>query len=63
MTDEEALDLGQRAIYHATHRDSYSGGINNVYIVKPDGWKKLFSGDVSTVLHEKYKLDGTAVRV
>ena len=27
MTDEEAYDLGQRAIYHATHRDAYSGGI------------------------------------
>lgn len=25
LTDEEAIDLGQRAIYHATHRDSYSG--------------------------------------
>jgi predicted proteasome-type protease len=35
LSDEEALDLGQRAIYHATHRDSYSGGINNVYLVKP----------------------------
>lgn len=34
MTQAEALDLGQRAIYHATHRDSYSGGVNNVYIVK-----------------------------
>ena len=22
MTDEEAIELGQRAIYHATHRDS-----------------------------------------
>lgn len=27
MTDEEAIDLGKRAIYHATHRDAYSGGI------------------------------------
>ena len=27
MTDEEAYDLGRRAIYHATHRDAYSGGI------------------------------------
>jgi len=27
MTDEEAFDLGRRAIYHATHRDAYSGGI------------------------------------
>lgn len=34
MTDDEAVDLGQRAIYHATHRDSFSGGINNLYIMK-----------------------------
>ena len=27
LTDEEAYDLGRRAIYHATHRDAYSGGI------------------------------------
>lgn len=26
MTDEEAYDLGRRAIFHATHRDSASGG-------------------------------------
>ena len=29
MTVEEANDLGQRAIYHATHRDAYSGGVVN----------------------------------
>lgn len=29
MTDEEAVELGQRAIYHATFRDAMSGGINN----------------------------------
>ena len=29
MTDEEAQELGRRAIYHATHRDAYSGGIIN----------------------------------
>lgn len=27
LKDEEAYDLGRRAIYHATHRDAYSGGI------------------------------------
>lgn len=27
LTDEEAYDLGRRAIYHATYRDAYSGGI------------------------------------
>lgn len=29
MTDEEAIDLGKRAIYHATYRDAMSGGVNN----------------------------------
>ena len=29
MSDEEAIELGKRAIYHATHRDAYSGGTNN----------------------------------
>jgi 20S proteasome subunit beta 5 len=46
LSDEEAIRLGQRAIYHATHRDAYSGGINNVYLVKEDGWHKVFAGDV-----------------
>ena len=27
MTVEEAVKLGQTAIYHATHRDSASGGV------------------------------------
>jgi hypothetical protein len=34
LTDEEAYDLGRRAIYHATHRDAYSGGIVRVYLMK-----------------------------
>ena len=29
LSVEDALDLGQRAIYHATHRDAYSGGVVN----------------------------------
>ena len=27
LKDEDAYDLARRAIYHATHRDAYSGGI------------------------------------
>jgi 20S proteasome subunit beta 5 len=53
MTDAEAEDLGRRAIYHATHRDAYSGGLNNVYLVKEEGWKFLGAIDVKD-LHEKY---------
>ena len=29
MSVEEALELGKRAIYHATHRDAFSGGSIN----------------------------------
>jgi len=27
MTSVEAYDLARRAIYHATHRDAFSGGV------------------------------------
>lgn len=53
LTAEEAIELGRRAIYHATHRDAYSGGIINVYHVKEQGWVKVFSGDCMD-LHYKY---------
>ena len=53
LSDEEAVDLGSRAIYHATYRDSFSGGVNNLYLVKPDGWKRIHSIDVAE-LHEKF---------
>ncbi len=46
MTPEEAIDLGQRSIYHATHRDAASGGVINVYHVKKDGWVKISSDDM-----------------
>ena len=29
MSVEEDRELGKRAIYHATHRDAYSGGVVN----------------------------------
>lgn len=29
MDEEYAYELGRRAIYHATHRDAYSGGVVN----------------------------------
>jgi len=54
MPTEEAVELGRRAIYHATHRDAYSGGIVNVYHVERDGWKKISATD-SYLLHDKYQ--------
>lgn len=52
LTVEEAIDLGKRAIYHAAHRDAYSGGINNLYHVTKDGWKKIHSIDVNDMHYE-----------
>ena len=33
MSVEEAQELGRRAIYHATFRDSFSGGVVNCKMV------------------------------
>lgn len=33
---EEAIQLGRRAIYHATHRDAYSGGVVNRKLITDD---------------------------
>lgn len=45
LTDEAAQDLGRRAIYHATHRDAYSGGIVRVYHIKETGWINISNQD------------------
>mmetsp|Transcript_2707 Transcript_2707/g.3050 ORF Transcript_2707/g.3050 Transcript_2707/m.3050 type:complete len:292 (-) Transcript_2707:180-1055(-) len=52
MSVEEAIDLGRRAIYHATHRDAYSGGINNLYHVTKEGWTKVHAIDVNEMHYE-----------
>ena len=52
LSEAEAIELGARAIYHATHRDAMSGGINNLYLVKEDGWKRIHAQDVM-VVHDK----------
>jgi 20S proteasome subunit beta 5 len=54
MTDEQAYDLGRRAIYHATHRDAYSGGIVRVYAMKETGWIKISEEDCKD-LHYRYQ--------
>jgi 20S proteasome subunit beta 5 len=53
MTPEEAYELAGRAIYHATHRDAFSGGIVSVYHMKETGWVKISETDVQ-VLHYQY---------
>lgn len=46
LSDEEAIALGRRSILAATHRDAYSGGFLNCYIVKETGWQKIGFDDV-----------------
>ncbi|PIA13134.1 proteasome beta 5 subunit-like protein [Coemansia reversa NRRL 1564] len=55
---EEAKDLARRAIYHATHRDAFSGGIVRMYWVHKDGWEAYPLEDV-TELYYKYHPDIT----
>ncbi len=59
LTEAEAIDLGARAIYHATHRDAMSGGINNLYLVKADGWRKIHALDVM-VTHDRVEAEKAA---
>ncbi|XP_039220662.1 proteasome subunit beta type-8 [Crotalus tigris] len=52
LSVEEAYELGRRAICYATHRDSYSGGVVNMYHMKEDGWIRVGKTDVSDLLHQ-----------
>ncbi|XP_053401873.1 proteasome subunit beta type-5-like [Mercenaria mercenaria] len=52
LSVKEALDLGQRAIYHATFRDAYSGGVVNLYHMKETGWEFISRTDTAE-LHYK----------
>jgi 20S proteasome subunit beta 5 len=54
MSVEEAHELGRRSIYHATHRDAYSGGQVNLYHMKETGWEKISATNVGP-LHYAYK--------
>ena len=59
MSDDEAIELGKRAIYHATFRDAYSGGVNNVYHIRETGWTKVASFDTYDS-HDKYTAERQA---
>lgn len=54
MSVPAAIELGRKSIYHATHRDAYSGGIVRVYHVTEKGWIKISEHD-SFDLHYDYK--------
>ena len=47
MKEGEAIALGIKAIRHATFRDAFSGGYIAVYVIKRDGWIKVFSEDLA----------------
>uniref|UniRef100_A0A146L593 proteasome endopeptidase complex n=1 Tax=Lygus hesperus TaxID=30085 RepID=A0A146L593_LYGHE len=54
MTVEEAVELGKRAIYHATHRDAYSGGFINVFCITEEGWTQHYRGDMNELHYGQY---------
>jgi 20S proteasome subunit beta 5 len=54
LSVEEAAELGRRSIYHATHRDAYSGGTINVYHVHEKGWTKVSAQDMNDLHYNKY---------
>eukprot|EP00695_Tsukubamonas_globosa_P002865 TRINITY_DN4080_c0_g1_i1.p1 TRINITY_DN4080_c0_g1~~TRINITY_DN4080_c0_g1_i1.p1 ORF type:complete len:261 (-),score=91.37 TRINITY_DN4080_c0_g1_i1:49-831(-) len=56
LSVEEAIDLARRAIYHATHRDAFSGGFVSVYHIRPEGWVRISRDDVYK-LHYEYKAE------
>lgn len=60
LTVEEAVDLGRRAIAGAAHRDAYSGGWNNLYLVTPDGWRFMGAVDTNDLYYKYIHNGGTA---
>eukprot|EP00053_Salpingoeca_punica_P012478 m.111685 g.111685 ORF g.111685 m.111685 type:complete len:272 (+) comp15956_c0_seq1:74-889(+) len=52
LTPEEAFELARRAIFHATYRDSYSGGTISIYHMKETGWVKISASDVGPLYYD-----------
>eukprot|EP00485_Elphidium_margaritaceum_P014429 CAMPEP_0202727960 /NCGR_PEP_ID=MMETSP1385-20130828/185382_1 /ASSEMBLY_ACC=CAM_ASM_000861 /TAXON_ID=933848 /ORGANISM="Elphidium margaritaceum" /LENGTH=341 /DNA_ID=CAMNT_0049394203 /DNA_START=1870 /DNA_END=2895 /DNA_ORIENTATION=+ len=61
LTDEEAIQLGRKSIYHATHRDAYSGGFVNVYLIKEDGWINISHDDCFHLFQTYYPEKAKAI--
>eukprot|EP00917_Polyrhabdina_sp_WS-2016_P009906 GHVP01021734.1.p1 GENE.GHVP01021734.1~~GHVP01021734.1.p1 ORF type:complete len:223 (+),score=33.17 GHVP01021734.1:2-670(+) len=55
LSVEEAISLGKRAIFHAGHKDIYSGGSVNVYHVMEQGWQYIGNYDISELYWEYNK--------
>ena len=54
MAKEEAIELGREAIYQATHRDTMSGGRNNIYHFTNEGYVKVQDRKDVNELHYEY---------
>ncbi|KAK2195004.1 bifunctional Proteasome beta-type subunit [Babesia duncani] len=54
LSVDEAVALATRAIYHAAHRDAFSGGAVNVYHVHSEGWTKMVHRKDIAELHFEY---------
>eukprot|EP00468_Gymnochlora_sp_CCMP2014_P013123 CAMPEP_0167754572 /NCGR_PEP_ID=MMETSP0110_2-20121227/8341_1 /TAXON_ID=629695 /ORGANISM="Gymnochlora sp., Strain CCMP2014" /LENGTH=295 /DNA_ID=CAMNT_0007640459 /DNA_START=32 /DNA_END=919 /DNA_ORIENTATION=+ len=54
MDEKTAIELGKRAIYHATHRDAYSGGTINVFVIRDTGYIQLYKGDMNELHYGQY---------
>ncbi|KAJ1982537.1 Proteasome subunit beta type-5 [Dimargaris verticillata] len=53
LQKNDAIELGRRAIYHAAHRDAFSGGSVRVYHINEDGWEFISLTDFDD-LHWDY---------
>jgi len=60
LTTPEAIELGKRAIYHATHRDAYSGGYINVFVISKDGAEQVYRGDMNELHYGQYAAEKAA---
>jgi 20S proteasome subunit beta 5 len=54
LSIDDAVELGRRSIYHATHRDGASGGVVRVYHIHQDGWTRKIEGEDVNELHYMY---------
>eukprot|EP00127_Corallochytrium_limacisporum_P006952 Clim_evm6s239 gene=Clim_evmTU6s239 len=52
LQKDDAIELGRRSIFHATHRDAYSGGYVRIYHVGEDGWEFISLQDVGPLYYD-----------
>lgn len=62
LSIEDAVELGKRAIWHAAHRDAYSGGTINVFVITGDGWRQHVSIDHADLFYGQYAKEREAAR-